>query len=57
MVFCLSTFELFVGVETVRLRGMLRRDTEFSKQKYRKRGIFRKFVVAGSGFEPLTFRL
>ena len=25
------------------------RDTEFSKQKYRNRGIFRKFVVAGEG--------
>ena len=36
----------------VRLRSLceLRRDTEFSKEKYRKRGIFGKFVVAGGDF-------
>lgn len=55
--FLISTFKIFVGIETVRLRVTLWRDTEFSKQKYRKRGIFRKFVVAGDGFEPPTFRL
>ena len=39
----------------VRLRSLceLRRDTEFSKEKYRKCGIFRKFVVAGVGFRSL----
>lgn len=34
---------------------MLRRGTEFSKQKYHTGGIFRKFVVAGDGFISLCF--
>ena len=52
-VVCFKSINLLAGL--VRLRSLceLRRDTEFSKEKYRKRGIFRKFVVAGNGFSDL----
>ena len=39
----------------VKFLTMLRRGTEFSKQKYHTGGIFRKFVVAGDGFISLCF--
>jgi hypothetical protein len=39
----------FSEIARLRSRCELRRGTEFSKQKYRRRGIFRKFVVAGDG--------
>jgi len=35
----------FGEIARLRSRCELRRGTEFSKQKYRRRGIFRKFVV------------